>query len=221
MALQNALVSVSFLFITAIINQLGLIYSAAVGIVEKLVSFLFIPNFSFGSAVAAISAQNFGAGQPQRARQCMWLGGLAAFGLSACFVVFCQLLPAFLPGLFTPDTAVINLAAQYLRSYVFDCVAVSFVFAMNGYFNSCERSWFTLVHSLVATFAVRIPLSYLFVGMVDSSLFIVGWAAPLSSLVSLVLCFGFLFYLDHRKTVKKGDLLRLRPARPDNDPANP
>ncbi|MDL2252630.1 MATE family efflux transporter [Ruminococcaceae bacterium OttesenSCG-928-I18] len=209
-ALQNALVSVSFLFITAIINRLGLNYSAAAGIVEKMVTFLFIPNFAFCAAVATVSAQNLGAGKPKRSRQSMWYSCMMAFLPSVCFVVLCQIIPETLAGIFSLDPAVVALAAEYLRSYIFDCAAVSFVFCMNGYFNSCGRSWFTLTHSLIATFAVRIPLSFVLTSLPNPTLFVIGWAAPVSSLVSLVLCLVFLFYLDHRKKIKEDDLLHPR-----------
>ena len=69
--LQNALVGISFLIITLVINKMGLVASAAVGVSEKLIEFLMLPSIAFGSAVSAMSAQNFGAGELRRAKQCM------------------------------------------------------------------------------------------------------------------------------------------------------
>lgn len=42
-ALQDALVNVSFLLITVIVNQMGVIASAALGVVEKIIVFAMLP----------------------------------------------------------------------------------------------------------------------------------------------------------------------------------
>lgn len=199
-AVQNALVGASFLFITAIINQMGLTASAAVGVVEKLMNFLFIPSIAFGAAVSTISAQNLGAGNKKRARQSMWHGIWMALIPSCIIAVFCQFGGEILTGLFTNNTYVLQLSALYLKSYIIDCVLVSFIFCMNGFFNSSGKSWFTLLHSIFTTFAMRVPLSFLFSRIPDTSLYLIGWAAPLSSLVSMILCLFYFAVLSRKKT---------------------
>ena len=67
-AAQEALVNVSFLLITAIVNTLGVSASAAVGVVEKLIVVSMLPTTAFASAVAAMTAQHRGAGLYRRAR---------------------------------------------------------------------------------------------------------------------------------------------------------
>lgn len=191
-AVQNVLVSASFLFITAIINQMGLAASAAVGVIEKLISFLFVPAIAMGNAVGAASAQNLGAHQPQRARKSMWCGIAIALAPAALITLYCQFYGATLVGLLNPDAEVIALGANYLRSYIVDILMVSFVFCMNGYFNSYGRSWFSLLHSLVTTFAVRIPMTYFISQIEGVDLFMMGWASPVSTFVSLILCLFFL-----------------------------
>ena len=57
---------VSFLIITSIVNSLGLIASAGLGISEKLFVFLSIVPMSFMSALSAFVAQNMGAHRPGR-----------------------------------------------------------------------------------------------------------------------------------------------------------
>jgi len=198
-AIQNVLVGTSFLFITAIINSMGLQQSAAVGVVEKLINFLFMPSVAFGAAVSTMSAQNIGAGHYGRAKKSLWYGVLMALIPSAIMVVFCQFAGEVLTGIFTGDRAVVLISAEYLRSYVMDCMLVSFIFSVNGYFNSCGYSWFTLLHSVLTTFALRIPLSYIFSLSAGSSLYMIGWSAPLSSVASAVLCFLFLLYIRKRK----------------------
>lgn len=197
-AVQNVLVGFSFLFITAIINQMGVVASAAVGVVEKLITFLFVPATAMGTAVSTAASQNIGAGQMDRAKKAMWIGIGMALVPAVAITLYCQFYGASLTGILNRDPQVVSLAADYLRSYILDVIMVSFVFCMNGFFNSCGKSWFSLVHSLVTTFVGRIPLAFFFSRLEHTSLFAIGWAAPVSTFISLLLCLVFLSYLNRK-----------------------
>lgn len=191
-ALQDALINVSFLIITVIVNQMGVIASASLGVVEKIIIFAMLPPTAMAAAVATMTAQNYGAGLIQRMSRCLYSGiGISlVFGVSVC--VYSQFLPETLTGIFTNDPAVIEMAAGYLRGYSIDCVMVSFVFCINSYFSGQGNSWFPMIHSMIATFLFRIPLSYL-CGKIDpTDLVLMGYAPPLSTLVSLLICFWYL-----------------------------
>lgn len=191
-ALQDALINVSFLIITVIVNQMGVIASASLGVVEKIIIFAMLPPTAMAAAVATMTAQNYGAGLIQRMTRCLYSGiGISlVFGVSVC--VYSQFLPETLTGIFTNDPAVIEMAAGYLRGYSIDCVMVSFVFCINSYFSGQGNSWFPMIHSMIATFLFRIPLSYL-CGKIDpTDLVLMGYAPPLSTLVSLLICFWYL-----------------------------
>ncbi len=202
LALQDALVNVSFLMITAVINTLGLVASAAVGVVEKIIVFAMLPPTAFGSAVSAATAQNIGAGKTERAKK-MLLYGIAyslIFGIIA--TTYCQIWPETLTAIFSNDSDVIIVAGQYLKSFSIDCIMVSFIFCFNGYFSGNGKSVLSLIHSLIATFGFRIPLTYLISKMADITLYELGWAAPLSSLVSLLICFGYFYYQNRRSKLE-------------------
>ena len=191
-ALQDALVNVSFLIITVIVNQMGVVASAALGVVEKIIVFAMLPPMAISSAVAAMTAQNYGAGLTGRMNRCLRAGiGMAlVFGVSMC--VYSQFLPETLTSIFTTDPAVIAMGAEYLHGYSIDCIIVSFVFCINSYFSGQGNSWFPMIHSLIATFLFRIPLSWAFSHIDPKSLFWMGFAPPLATSVSLVICFWYL-----------------------------
>lgn len=202
-AVQNSLVGASFLFITALINQMGLVASASAGIVEKLFGFLIMPAVAFSAAVATVAAQNIGAGYPERAKRSMRYGIVMALLPSIVIAVFCQFGGEMLTRLFSPEAEVVTQAALYLRSYVYDVLIVSAVFCLNGYFNSNGKSWFTLLHSMLTTFGGRVPLCYFLSRMEGATLYTIGWAAPISSAMSLVLCVAFYLWQE-RKEKKRG-----------------
>ena len=199
-ALQDALVNISFLIITVIVNQMGVIASAALGVVEKIIVFAMLPPVAISSAVAAMTAQNYGAGLSERMERCLWSGITTAlvFGISVC--VYSQFLPDTLTGIFTNDPAVVAMASEYLRGYSIDCIIVSFVFCFNSYFSGQGNSLFPMIHSLIATFLFRIPLSWLFSHIDPTSLFWMGFAPPLSTIVSMAICFWYLHRCKVRHT---------------------
>lgn len=197
LAMQDALVNVSFLAITAILNGLGLIVSAAVGVAEKIMGFAFLPAGAFASAVAAMSAQNLGAGKPGRARSAYVHGVLYAFVFGCAVCVFAQFFPELLPRLFSKEEAVLTAAGQYMRSYTIDCILVSFVFCTNSYFSAYGKAAISFAHSMIATFCVRIPATYILSRYVAGSLYVMGLAAPAASLISVIIC-GFVLRRLHR-----------------------
>lgn len=83
-AVQDGLIQVAFIVITIIANRRGLNDAAAVGIVEKIMSFIFLVPSSMLSTVSALGAQNIGAGKPERAKTTMRYGILitTCFGLA-------------------------------------------------------------------------------------------------------------------------------------------
>lgn len=63
LGLQSVLVNISFLVITIIANQMDLITSASLCVVEKLMGFLMLSAIALGSALASLIALNVGAEQ--------------------------------------------------------------------------------------------------------------------------------------------------------------
>ena len=82
-ALQDLLVGVSFLVLLAIVNSLGLVASAGVGVAEKVCGFIMLIPAAFMQAMAAFVAQNMGAQKYDRAKKSL----LYAIGVSTALAV--------------------------------------------------------------------------------------------------------------------------------------
>lgn len=210
-ALQEGLVNTSFLIITAVINHMGLIASAAVGVVEKLIVFSMLPTTAFASAIAAVTAQHRGANLMSRAKRCLGAGILLSlvFGVACCLAA--QVAGPMLVGLFSTDLQVIGAGARYLRSYSLDCIVVCFVFCLNTYFSGGGHPLFPLLHSLASTCLVRIPMSWSLSHVSGADLYHIGFAAPAASLLSLSLCCGYLVWTGGLAT--QPGWIRRRPPR--------
>lgn len=186
-ALQDALVSVSFLAITAIVNSLGVVFSAGVGVAERLCGFIMLVPSAFMQSLSAFVAQNIGAGQNARAKRAM-VYGMAS---SLCFGVVLAYLSFFhgdiLSSLFARDSQVISASADYLRAYAIDTLLTSIMFCFAGYFNGCGKTTFVMVQGIVGAFCVRVPVSLLMSRLEPVSLFRVGLATPSSTAVQIIL----------------------------------
>ncbi len=189
-ALQDVLVSISFLAIAAIVNGLGVIASAGVGVAEKLCGFIMLVPSSFGQSLSAFVAQNIGAARKDRAQKAM-LYGMAS---SLCCGVVLAWLSFFhgdlLAGLFARDGEVIAAAADYLRAYAIDTLLTSLLFCFIGYFNGRGNTAFVMIQGIVGAFLVRIPVSVFMSRLEPVSLFKVGLATPCSTMVQIALFLG-------------------------------
>jgi len=194
MALQDLLVSISFLVIMAIVNGLGLIQSAGVGVAEKLCGFIMLVPSAYMQAMSAFVAQNIGAGKPERARRALLCGISTSLlcGLAIGYASFFH--GDLLSGVFARDPQVIAASADYLRAYAIDCLLTSFLFCFIGYFSGMGRTVFVMIQGLIGAFMVRIPVSYAVSRIAGVSLFAIGLATPASTLVQIVLCGAFMLW---------------------------
>lgn len=200
MALQDALVNVSFLIILAIVNTMGLAASAALGVVEKILGFAMLPPSAFSAAIAAMVAQNLGAGEHGRARRCIWPGIGFSMIFGVLFFVSAQIAPEFFISLFSKEAGVVAAGALYYRSFSIDCMLVCIVFCMNGYFSGCGKTLFNMIHGLSATFLVRIPVSYFVSRMDNATMYQMGFAAPAASVLSIIMCLAYYFICVRKRT---------------------
>ena len=190
-ACQDGFIQISFLIITVIANRRGVDISAAVGIVEKTISFLFLVPSSMLSTVSTISAQSIGARDPVRARQTLKYGVGIASGIGLLFAILFQFISAPFFTLFTKDPLVQALAVQYMCTYVFDCVVAGIHFPFSGFFSASGLSILSFVHNLCSVILVRIPGAWLATKYFPDTLYAMGLAAPAGSLLSALLCIAF------------------------------
>ena len=192
-ALQDGLIQIAFIVITIIANRRGLNDAAAVGIVEKIISFLFLVPSSMLSTVSALGAQNFGAGKPERAVQTLRFAILIAAGFGLVVSIVMQFAAEPVVSLFTDRNAaggadVIRLGGQYLRGYIWDCIFAGIHFSFSGYFCACGKSGLSFLHNIIAIMLVRVPGVYLTSQLFPTTLLPMGLATAAGSFVSVLIC---------------------------------
>lgn len=187
-AMQDGLIQISFLIITVIANRRGLTDAAAVGVVEKFISFVFLVPSSMLSTVSALGAQEVGAGRHDRASATLRYGIGITLGFGAVAAVLVQFIAPSVVGLFTADAAVIAAGAWYLRGYIFDCFFAGVHFSFSGYFCAYGRSELSFIHNILSIVLVRVPGAYLTSKLFPDNLLPMGLATACGSLLSVIVC---------------------------------
>ncbi len=200
--LQDGFIQVSFMIITIIANQRGLTDAAAVGIVEKIISFLFLVPSSMLSTVSALGAQNIGAGKYDRVdsilRYAIGIG--VAFG--TVMAVLMQIAAPAVVRPFTSDEAVVLAGASYIKGYIFDCLFAGIQFSFSGYFCAYGKSGLSFLHNTLSILLVRVPGAYFASRFFRQTLLPMGLASAGGSLFSSVVCvFAYLWLKRQQKEI--------------------
>lgn len=187
-ALQDGFIQIAFIVITIIANQRGLNDAAAVGIVEKIIGFIFLVPSSMLSTVSAVCAQNIGAGKLERAAKTLRYAIFIAAGFGLVVSVLIQFIAEPVVGLFSSDTAVITMGGQYFRGYVADCMFAGIHFCFSGYFCAYGKSGISFLHNFLSVLLARVPGAYLASKMFTDTLLPMGLAAVAGSILSVIIC---------------------------------
>ena len=196
LALQEFLTQVSFLALCAFVNRLGLEASSGYGVACKIVNFAMLVPSALMQSMASFVSQNIGAGKKKRAKKSMFTG--IGVGLVVGCLVFAlvMLKGDILAGFFSTDAAVIENGYAYLKGFALETIVTAILFSMVGYFNGNNKTIWVMTQGLIQTLLVRLPLAYFMSIQPNASLTKIGLAAPISTMVGVVLNIGFYVYLN-------------------------
>ncbi len=108
-------------------------------------------------------------------------------------MTFCLIWPNILPRFFTKDESVVQLVGLYMKAYSIDAVLTSITFCLSGMLNGSGKTTFNMAQNLTSTFLGRIPATYFLSKLPGTNLFLIGLAAPASSLISLAILSLYIF----------------------------
>ena len=198
-SLQDGFIQIAFIVITVFANRRGLNDAAAVGIVEKVISIFFLVPSTLLSAVSALAAQNLGAGKAERAKKTLRYAVFAALTFGVAVSAITEFTAPGIVRIFGKDPAVIKHGAEYLRSYVWDSALAGVHFCFSGYFSALGKSKISFFHNIIAVVTARIPIAYFASVRYPDTLFPMGFAAPVGSAVSVVICVAAYIYLNKKE----------------------
>ncbi len=202
-AVRFAAINASMLFVTGLINTLGVATSAAFGIGLRLDELANKISQGVMMAVSTIVGQNIGAGRIDRIRKSVYYAWMISGGFFLVLGAAQLLFPRLLFGIFTDDAAVLDLAPVIVPAMILHYPALLIMKGTNGFVQGIGNAVFGLVIALLDGFVFRIFFSWFFGIWYGMGLFgmILGYALATYS-TALPSLFYFLFIPWYkRKTV--------------------
>lgn len=158
LALEGALFSLIYIFLTRVVTSFGTPAVAALGVGHKLEVLNYFVCAGMGAAAATLVSQNLGAGEPRRAVRCAWralfITCLPVGAVTLLLVSF----PQTAVAVFSRDAEVIAAGATYVLLVGMTQLFMAFEVVMLGAFAGAH--WTALPAGLVVVLtAVRVPMA--------------------------------------------------------------
>jgi putative MATE family efflux protein len=189
--LQQTFVSMGMLALTRIVNGFGTDVIAAYSVAMRLDSLAGMPAMNFGAALSTFVGQNLGANKPERVKQgfkaTLRMSGALALLTSLLVIIFRQQLM----HLFTDDSAVLAIGAEYLVIVSSFYVFFSAMFVIGGVMRGAGDTLIPMFITLFSLWVIRIPAAWIlsrYFG-VDG----IWWSIPVAWFIGMSL--SYLYYL--------------------------
>ena len=188
-ALQNALIAFSCIFLQKVVNGFGesvVAANTALGRIEQLVQ---QPYNSLGAAITTYTGQNIGAGKIDRVKQ----GYKAAFWsvvvFSIVMAVPCQLFGEQIVGIFVTEPEVVEIGAKGLSITSLFYFFLGMIYVARSVLNGAGDAAFAMINGLMEVagrVGFAVPLTKIpFIG-VWGIFFTTGFTWALTGIVSMV-----------------------------------
>ncbi len=197
-AIQDSLVNMTFLFVTGLVNGLGLYASAGLGVAGRLIGFIMLLPASFAQSISTVTAQNYGAQSMDRAKKALKYAVTTSFSLCLFIGYFCFYKGNILLSVFSNDELVLAQGWLYLKAFCFDCLLTSFLFSFTGFFTGCGKTTFVMLQGIICALFIRVPFAYFMSIQENANLFQIGLATPAASLVQVGLCLLYYYFFSRQ-----------------------
>lgn len=191
---QMAVVNLSFLIITGMLNPYGVDVAAASGIGLKINTLAGMPCWAVGQAMTAMAAQNFGAGDMARVRQVALTGLRVNMAVTIAIVAVIQLFAEPFVMLFAPANAEITaIGVRYLRvCCTANCVLYVTMYCFDSFALGVGRADIALFNSLLDAVVAKLALSWFAAVVLNMGYTGIYAGQALSSLIPAIA--GTIFY---------------------------
>lgn len=214
LAVQNISINISMMCINSWINIYGVTASAVGGVGTKLYSLAGIVSGAMNTGTATFTGQNIAAGKTERVRQTMH----SALLFAMLYWLFCLCLCLFFPkavfSLFTSDTAVLEMAPDYMHIMILMYLGSALMAPCNGLLNGIGDVRLSVVIGLTDGVIARISLCLIFARVLGFGLYGYWWGAALASYVSVI--WGWCYYFKGSWKTRKLLVTKEEPSLEEN-----
>lgn len=160
MAANSAAVNFSFLFVGSMVNSLGVVVSAAFGVIQKIRNLPNVITMGFSQGVITMYGQNLGAGLTDRVDRTVKACILCCGAVCAAFAALFLLGPELCFRLFTQDETVLEYAGMSMLCLALEMPAKALMPACSGLVNAQGFVQLSSTVALLDAFAGRVFLCW-------------------------------------------------------------
>ncbi len=162
------------------------------------------------SAILLLSSQYWGKGDKKSIKKIISIGSLISLSVGMIFTLVCAIFPRGVISIFTDETAVIELGAEYLSivcySYIFFCITQAFIASMR----SVESTQIGMTVSL-CSLIINVILNYLLIfgkfGFPYMGVRGAATATLISRICETLIIAVYVFVIDKKLKLKPKDFL--------------
>ncbi|MBF8436422.1 MATE family efflux transporter [Halanaerobiaceae bacterium Z-7014] len=190
-ALGDSAMAIALTVMTAIVAEFGTLTLAAWGIANRITAVIRMPAFGMGRATGIMVGQHLGAKQPSEANKVSWLGTAVTFGTMLIVAIIFLFVSPGLVSLFTEDSAVISIGAEYLRISAFAFAFLGAQIVLSGALNGAGKTIPQTFFRLLTLWVFQIPLSYIFANQFGFGRQGVWWGIFVAKVIGLLILMGW------------------------------
>ncbi len=157
--IQQTLISIGYACVTFFVNGFGPSAIAAFGITSRIDGIAAMPATAVMMSVSALTAQNLGAGKPERIKDIFKWGILINIPVILMVSLLCVSFPDVIVRIFVKDMAVIQIGAQYFRIVGVGYLFFIFIYVSNGVINGAGKTISTMIITFISLCLIRLPLA--------------------------------------------------------------
>ena len=187
--IQQSIVSMGMLFVQALVNSFGSVVVAGYTAATKIDSIAMLPMLNISNAVSSFTAQNIGAGRPERVRKgyraALVMTAVIALVITGCLYLFgANFMSLFVDA--NLSQGVIDVGVEYLRVVSVFYILMGGMFSTNGLLRGSGdvKAFMT---STLCNFVCRVTCAYVFASLMGASS--IWWSIPMGWGVGLIISF--------------------------------
>lgn len=195
-----AAMSVSMIFINALLTTIDPYAVGTVTIAFRIESFAFTPVFGLFSAVVPMVGYNYGARRIDRCSSTIWTASGLAAALMGAVGLLIFIMPGVFFGAFSRDPELLQMGIEYLRLQVPVYAIVGASIMSSAGFQGLGMSWMGMLSHIWRNLALKLPFAYWFAGL--WGLTGVWWSFPISTALSSTIFIVFMYLILKRLRAK-------------------
>lgn len=187
--IQQSIVSLSMMMMQGLVNSYGKVFVAGYTAATKIDSLAMMPNMNFSNAMSSYTAQNMGAGKPERVKEGYKASMFMVFVFSLVITVIIFLFGDQLLGLFLEAGeagSAMSYGLKYMRTVSVFYVVMGFMFVGNGLLRGAGDMGAFMLSSMSNLFS-RVILAYTLAHFIGEDA--IWWSIPIGWAIGSIFSF--------------------------------